>query len=86
MCKGPCHRLRIHLLTSSGVQTSAHPDDGASFHQSKERLINCCTRSCRQKIGTGKYRPLGLVCDALLNNFRRTHVRSYVCFSYFVNI
>jgi hypothetical protein len=86
MRKGPYHRLGIHLLTSCSVQPSGHPDDGSSLHQSKERLVNGCTRSYRQKIGTGKYRPLGLVCDALLNNFRRTHVRNYVCFSYFVNI
>jgi hypothetical protein len=86
MCKGSCHRLRIHLLTSGGVQTSGHPDDGASFNQSKERLVNGCTRSCRQKIGTGKHRPLRLVCDSLLDNSRCVHVRNYVCFSYFVNI
>jgi hypothetical protein len=84
--KGYCHRLRIYLLTSGRVQTSGHPGDGASFHQSKERLVNGCTRSSPQKVSTGKDRPLELVCDGLLDNFRYTHVRNYIFFSYDVNI
>jgi hypothetical protein len=80
------HRLRIDLLTSCCIQPPGHPHDGPGLHQSKERLVNGCTRSCRQEVGTGEHSTLGLACDGLSNHFGSAHVRNYYFFSSTVNI
>jgi hypothetical protein len=74
------------MLSSSSVHPSGHPHDGPFLHQTKERLINGCTRTCRQEVCTGEHRPYGVVCNGLPDRLRSFHVRNYCCFSDFVNI